>query len=149
MDVSVPAGANSLTVPVRVKDPQGTGVYIQVGPYRVTSYIYEPKVIDLIVKDKDGVQPYGDSVGERNYLMYNPLYCNGQIHIEALLKKTFMDGGILFTLPESAPAPIRTVKSIVDGMSIYVNAGSRDVLVWGMGNRENVKVITDLGGFFR
>ena len=149
MDVSVPAEANSLTVPVRVKDPQGPGVYIQVGPYRVTSYIYEPKVTDLIVKDKDGVQPFGDSVGERNYLMYNPLYCNGQIHIEALLKKPFVDGGILFTLPESAPAPIRTVKSIVDGMSIYVNAGSRDVLVWGMGNRENVKVITDLGGFFR
>lgn len=149
MDVSVPAEATGLSVPVRVKDPQGTGVYIQVGPYRVTSYIYEPKVIDLIVKDKDGVQPYGDSVGERNYLMYNPLYCNGQIHIEALLKKSFVDGGILFTLPESAPAPIRTVKSIVDGMSIYVNAGSRDVLVWGMGNRENVKVITDLGGFFR
>lgn len=149
MDVSVPAEANSLTVPVRVKDPQGTGVYIQVGPYRVTSYIYEPKVIDLIVKDKDGVQPYGDSVGERNYLMYNPLYCNGQIHLEALLKKPFVDGGILFTLPESAPAPIRTVKSVVNGMSIYVNAGSRDVLVWGMGNRENVKVITDLGGFFR
>ena len=149
MDVSVPAEATGLSVPVRVKDLQGTGVYIQVGPYRVTSYIYEPKVIDLIVKDKDGVQPYGDSVGERNYLMYNPLYCNGQIHIEALLKKTFMDGGILFTLPESAPAPIRTVKSIVDGVSIYVNAGSRDVLVWGMGNRENVKVITDLGGFFR
>lgn len=149
MDVSVPAEATGLTVPVRVKDPQGTGVYIQVGPYRVTSYIYEPKVIDLILKDKDGVQPYGDSIGERNYLMYNPLYCNGQIHIEALLKKSFVDGGILFTLPESAPAPIRTVKSIVDGMSIYVNAGSRDVLVWGMGNRENVKVITDLGGFFR
>ena len=149
MDVSVPAEATGLSVPVRVKDPQGTGVYIQVGPYRVTSYIYEPKVIDLIVKDKDGVQPYGDSVGERNYLMYNPLYCNGRIHIEALLKKSFVDGGILFTLPESAPAPIRTVKSIVDGMSIYVNAGSRDVLVWGMGNRENVKVITDLGGFFR
>ena len=149
MDVSVPAEASGLPVPVRVKDPQGTGMYIQVGPYRVTSYIYEPKVIDLIVKDKDGVQPYGDSVGERNYLMYNPLYCNGQIHIEALLKKPFVDGGILFTLPESAPAPIRTVKSIVDGMSIYVNAGSRDVLVWGMGNRENVKVITDLGGFFR
>ena len=149
MDVSVPAEASGLPVPVRVKDPQGTGMYIQVGPYRVTSYIYEPKVIDLIVKDKDGVQPYGDSVGERNYLMYNPLYCNGQIHIEALLKKSFVDGGILFTLPESAPAPIRTVKSIVDGMSIYVNAGSRDVLVWGMGNRENVKVITDLGGFFR
>lgn len=149
MDVSVPAEATGLNVPVRVKDPQGTGVYIQVGPYRVTSYIYEPKVTDLIVKDKDGVQPFGDSVGERNYLMYNPLYCNGQIHIEALLKKSFVDGGILFTLPESAPAPIRTVKSIVDGMSIYVNAGSRDVLVWGMGNRENVKVITDLGGFFR
>lgn len=149
MDVSVPAEASGLPVPVRVKDPQGTGVYIQVGPYRVTSYIYEPKVIDLIVKDKDGVQPYGDSVGERNYLMYNPLYCNGQIHIEALLKKPFVDGGILFTLPESAPAPIRTVKSIVDGLSIYVNAGSRDVLVWGMGDRENVKVITDLGGFFR
>lgn len=149
MDVSVPAEATGLSVPVRVKDPQGTSVYIQVGPYRVTSYIYEPKVIDLIVKDKDGVQPYGDSVGERNYLMYNPLYCNGQIHIEALLKKPFVDGGILFTLPESAPAPIRTVKSIVDGMSIYVNADSRDVLVWGMGNRENVKVITDLGGFFR
>lgn len=149
MDVSVPAEANSLTVPVRVKDPQGPGVYIQVGPYRVTSYIYEPKVTDLIVKDKDGVQPFGNSVGERNYLMYNPLYCNGQIHIEALLKKPFVDGGILFTLPESAPAPIRTVKSTVDGMSIYVNAGSRDVLVWGMGNRENVKVITDLGGFFR
>ena len=149
MDVSVPAEASGLPVPVRVKDPQGTGMYIQVGPYRVTSYIYEPKVIDLIVKDKDGVQPYGDSFGERNYLMYNPLYCNGQIHIEALLKKSFVDGGILFTLPESAPAPIRTVKSIVDGMSIYVNAGSRDVLVWGMGNRENVKVITDLGGFFR
>lgn len=149
MDVSVPTEATGLSVPVRVKDPQGTGVYIQVGPYRVTSYIYEPKVIDLIVKDKDGVQPYGDSVGERNYLIYNPLYCNGQIHIEALLKKPFVDGGILFTLPESAPAPIRTVKSIVDGMSIYVNAGSRDVLVWGMGNRENVKVITDLGGFFR
>lgn len=149
MDVSVPAEASGLTVPVRVKDPQGTGVYIQVGPYRVTSYIYEPRVIDLIVKDKDGVQPYGDSIGERNYLMYNPLYCNGQIHIEALLKKPFVDGGILFTLPESAPAPIRTVKSIVDGMSIYVNAGSRDVLVWGMGERSNVKVITDLGGFFR
>lgn len=148
MDVSVPAEATGLSVPVRVKDPQGTGVYIQVGPYRVTSYIYEPKVTDLIVKDKDGVQPFGDSVGERNYLMYNPLYCNGQIHIEALLKKSFVDGGILFTLPESAPAPIRTVKSIVDGMSIYVNAGSRDVLVWGMGNRENVKVITDLVGFF-
>lgn len=148
MDVSVPAEATGLSVPVRVKDPQGTGVYIQVGPYRVTSYIYEPKVIDLIVKDKDGVQPYGDSVGERNYLMYNPLYCNGQIHIEALLKKSFVDGGILFTLPESAPAPIRTVKSIVDGMSIYVNAGSRDVLVWGMGGRSNVKVITDLVGFF-
>jgi endopolygalacturonase len=148
MDVSVPAEANSLTVPVRVKDPQGTGVYIQVGPYRVTSYIYAPRVIDLIIKDKDGVQPYGDSVGERNYLIYNPLYCNGQIHIEVLLKKSFVDGGILFTLPESAPAPIRTVKSIVDGMSIYVNAGSRDVLVWGMGNRENVKVITDLVGFF-
>lgn len=148
MDVSVPAEANSLTVPVRVKDPQGTGVYIQVGPYRVTSYIYEPRVIDLIIKDKDGVQPYGDSVGERNYLIYNPLYCNGQIHIEVLLKKSFVDGGILFTLPESAPAPIRTVKSIVDDMSIYVNAGSRDVLVWGMGNRENVKVITDLVGFF-
>lgn len=148
MDVSVPAEANSLTVPVRVKDPQGTGVYIQVGPYRVTSYIYEPKVTDLIVKDKDGVQPFGDSVGDRNYLMYNPLYCNGQIHIEALLKKPFVDGGILFTLPESAPAPIRTVKSTVDGMSIYMNAGSRDVLVWGMGNRENVKVITDLVGFF-
>lgn len=149
MDVSVPAEATGLNVPVRVKDPQGTGVYIQVGPYRVTSYIYEPKVTDLIVKDKDGVQPFGDSVGERNYLMYNPLYCNGQIHIEALLKKSFVDGGILFTIPESAPAPIRTVKSIVDGMSIYVNAGSRDVLVWGMGNRENVKVVTDLGGFFR
>lgn len=149
MDVSVPAEATGLTVPVRVKDPQGPGVYIQVGPYRVTSYIYAPKVVDLIVKDKDGVQPYGDSVGERNYLMYNPLYCNGQIHIEALLKKPFVDGGILFTLPESAPAPIRTVKSIVDGLSIYVNAGSRDVLVWGMGDRENVKVITDLGGFFR
>ena len=148
MDVSVPAEANSLTVPVRVKDPQGTGVYIQVGPYRVTSYIYEPKVTDLIVKDKDGVQPFGDSVGERNYLMYNPLYCNGQIHIEALLKKPFVDGGILFTLPESAPAPIRTVKSIVDGMSIYVNSGSRDVLVWGMGGRSNVKVIADLVGFF-
>lgn len=148
MDVSVPAESTGLSVPVRVKDPQGTGVYIQVGPYRVTSYIYEPKVIDLIVKDKDGVQPYGDSVGERNYLMYNPLYCNGQIHIEALLKKPFVDGGILFTLPESAPAPIRTVKSIVDGMSIYVNAGSRDVLVWGMGGRSNVKVITDLVGFF-
>lgn len=148
MDVSVPAEANSLTVPVRVKDPQGTGVYIQVGPYRVTSYIYAPRAIDLIIKDKEGVQPYGDSVGERNYLIYNPLYCNGQIHIEVLLKKSFVDGGILFTLPESAPAPIRTVKSIVDGMSIYVNAGSRDVLVWGMGNRENVKVITDLVGFF-
>ena len=148
MDVSVPAEANSLTVPVRVKDPQGTGVYIQVGPYRVTSYIYAPRVIDLIIKDKDGVQPYGDSVGERNYLIYNPLYCNGQIHIEVLLKKSFVDGGILFTLPEGAPTPIRTVKSIVDYMSIYVNAGSRDVLVWGMGNRENVKVITDLVGFF-
>lgn len=148
MDVSVPAEASGLPVPVRVKDPQGPGVYIQVGPYRVTSYIYEPKVIDLIVKDKDGVQPYGDSVGERNYLMYNPLYCNGQIHLEALLKKSFVDGGILFALPESAPAPIRTVKSIVDGMSIYMNAGSRDVLVWGMGGRSNVKVITDLVGFF-
>lgn len=148
MDVSVPAEATGLSVPVRVKSPQGNGVYIQVGPYRVTSYTYAPQVIDLIVKDKDGVQPYGDNVGERNYLMYNPLYCNGQIHIEALLKKPFVDGGILFTLPESAPAPIRTVKSIVGGMSIYVNAGSRDVLVWGMGNRENVKVITDLVGFF-
>lgn len=148
MDVSVPAEASGLSVPVRVKDLQGTGVYIQVGPYRVTSYIYEPKVIDLIAKDKDGVQPYGDSAGERNYLMYNPLYCNGQIHIEALLKNPFVDGGILFTLPESAPAPIRTVKSIVDGISIYVNAGSRDVLVWGMGGRSNVKVITDLVGFF-
>lgn len=148
MDVSVPAEATGLNVPVRVKSPQGNGVYIQVGPYRVTSYTYAPQVIDLIVKDKDGVQPYGDNVGERNYLMYNPLYCNGQIHIEALLKKPFVDGGILFTLPESAPAPIRTVKSIVGDMSIYVNAGSRDVLVWGMGNRENVKVITDLVGFF-
>lgn len=148
MDVSVPAEANSLTVPVRVKDPQGLGVYIQVGPYRVTTYTYTPQVVDLIVKDKDGVQPFGDSVGERNYLMYNPLYCNGQIHIEALLKKSFVDGGILFTLPEIAPAPIRTVKSIVDGMSIYMNAGSRDVLVWGMGGRSNVRVITDLVGFF-
>lgn len=148
MDVSVPAEATGLSVPVRVKSPQGNGVYIQVGPYRVTSYTYAPQVIDLIVKDKDSVQPYGDNVGERNYLMYNPLYCNGQIHIEALLKKPFVDGGILFTLPEIAPAPIRTVKSIVGDMSIYVNAGSRDVLVWGMGNRENVKVITDLVGFF-
>ena len=148
MDVSVPAEATGLSVPVRVKSPQGNGVYIQVGPYRVTSYTYAPQVIDLIVKDKDGVQPYGDNVGERNYLMYNPLYCNGQIHIEALLKKPFVDGGILFTLPEIAPAPIRTVKSIVGDMSIYMNAGSRDVLVWGMGNRENVKVITDLVGFF-
>lgn len=148
MEVSVPAEATGLSVPVRVKSPQGNGVYIQVGPYRVTSYTYAPQVIDLIVKDKDGVQPYGDSAGERNYLMYNPLYCNGQIHIEALLTKPFVDGGILFTLPESAPAPIRTVKSVVDGMSIYVNAGSRDVLVWGSGGRSNVKVITDLVGFF-
>jgi len=146
MDVSVPAEATGLTVPVRVKDPQGTGVYIQVGPYRVTTYTYTPQVVDL--QPKTGVKPYGDSPGERNYLMYNPLYCNGQIHIEALLGEPFVDGGILFSLPASAPTPIRTVKSVVEDMSIYMNAGSRDVLVWGMGGRSNVKVITDLVGFF-
>lgn len=146
MDVSVPAEATGLSVPVRVKDPQGPGVYIQVGPYRVTTYTYTPQVVDL--QPKTGVKPYGDSPGERNYLMYNPLYCNGQIHIEALLEEPFVDGGILFSLPASAPAPIRTVKSVVEGMSIYVNAGSRDVLVWGLAGRSNVKVITDLVGFF-
>lgn len=148
MDVSVPAEATGLEVPVRVKDPQGKNVFIQVGPYRLSSRFYPPKVLDLIVRDKDSLQVYGDSVGERNYLMYNPEFGNGQIHIEALLKQPFVDGGILFTLPDVAPTPIRTVKSIVDGMSIYVNAGSRDVLVWGMGGRSNVKVITDLVGFF-
>lgn len=146
MDVSVPAEATGLSVPVRVKDPQGPGVYIQVGPYRVTTYTYTPQVVDL--QPKTGVKPYGDSPGERNYLMYNPLYCNGQIHLEALLGGPFVDGGILFSLPASAPTPIRTVKSVVEGMSIYMNAGSRDVLVWGMGGRSNVKVITDLVGFF-
>lgn len=146
MDVSVPTEATGLSVPVRVKSPQGNGVYIQVGPYRVTTYTYEPQVVDL--QPKTGVKPYGDSPGERNYLMYNPLYCNGQIHIEALLEGPFVDGGILFSLPASAPTPIRTVKSVVEGMSLYMNAGSRDVLVWGMGGRSNVKVITDLVGFF-
>lgn len=146
MDVSVPAEATGLSVPVRVKDPQGPGVYIQVGPYRVTTYTYTPQVVDL--QPKTGVKPYGDSPGERNYLMYNPLYCNGQIHIEALLEEPFVDGGILFSLPASVPTPIRTVKSVVEGMSIYMDAGSRDVLVWGMGGRSKVKVITDLVGFF-
>lgn len=147
--VPVPAEASGLSAPVRVKDLQGPDVYIQVGPYRATSYTYGPKVIDLIVKAPDAVQPYGDAVGDRNYLIYNPLYGNGQIHIESLLKKPFADGEVVFTLPEDAPVPVRVVKSVVDGMSIYVNTGSREVAVWGMGNRENVKVVTDLGGFFR
>ena len=51
MDVSVPTEATGLTVPVRVKDPQGLGVYIQVGPYRVTTYTYTPQVVDLQPKD--------------------------------------------------------------------------------------------------
>ena len=55
---------------------------------------------------------------------------------------------MLFTLPANAPTPIKTIKSVVNGGSIYVNAGSREVLQWGMPDQVGAKVITDLVGFF-
>lgn len=146
MDVSVPAEALGLTHPIRIKDPQGDNVNIEVNQYLLSTRVHRPHVIDL--QPQTGVKYYGGSVGERNYLMYNPIHCDGQIHIESLLETPFVDGGIIYTLPPSAPTPIRTVKSVVDGISVYLNEGTREVLVWGMEGRSNVKIVTDLKGFF-
>ena len=148
LDVSVPveASALSLKAPVRVKDPQGGNVDIQVSEYRHTTRKIAPVVNGLTAKP--GVSPYGDTPFERCYQIFDPTSGQGYLHIEAQLKQTFVDGGVLFTLPANAPTPIKTIKSVVNGGSIYVNAGSREVLQWGMPDQVGAKVITDLVGFF-
>lgn len=148
LDVSVPAEASALSLkaPVRVKDPQGGNVDIQVSEYRHTTRKIAPVVNGLTAKT--GVSPYGDTPFERCYQIFDPTSGQGYLHIEAQLKQTFIDGGVLFTLPANAPTPIKTIKSVVNGGSIYVNAGSREILQWGMPDQVGAKVITDLVGFF-
>ena len=96
-----------------------------------------------------GVAVAGANGDGRGYLEWNPSTGVGKLHLDIRMTRDSGDGGIICTLPNDAPVPIKLLETAVDANnnSIYVEPNSRAIKGWGVqGNR---RYMFDILGFWR
>lgn len=97
-----------------------------------------------------GVAQAGAAGNGRGYLEYNPATGFGKLHLDIKVTGNGSGtGGILCTLPNSAPVPKRLLETAIDANnnSVYVEPNQRNIKGWGVtGN--NKRYIFDIVGFW-
>lgn len=97
-----------------------------------------------------GIAVAGANGDGRGYLEWNPSTGVGKLHLDIRMTRDSGDGGIICTLPNDAPVPIKLLETAVDANnnSIYVEPNSRAIKGWGVqGN--NRRYMFDILGFWR
>lgn len=97
-----------------------------------------------------GIAVAGANGDGRGYLEWNPSTGVGKLHLDIRMTRDSGDGGIICTLPNDAPVPIKLLETAVDtnNNSIYVEPNSRAIKGWGVqGN--NRRYMFDILGFWR
>lgn len=86
---------------------------------------------------------------DRGYLAFDPLTGWGYLHFDFKLKNPSGNGGMVASLPPTAPIAVRLIERSVDvnNNSIYVEKNSRIIKGWGV--PANTRYIIDIIGFWR
>lgn len=86
---------------------------------------------------------------DRGYLAFDPLTGWGYLHFDFKLKTPSGNGGMVASLPPTAPIAVRLIERSVDvnNNSIYVEKNSRIIKGWGV--PANTRYIIDIIGFWR
>lgn len=86
---------------------------------------------------------------DRGYLAFDPLTGWGYLHFDFKLKAPSGNGGMVASLPPTAPIAVRLIERSVDvnNNSIYVEKNSRIIKGWGV--PANTRYIIDIIGFWR
>ena len=116
---------------------QGQTQPVNIGEVRVFNVIW-------------GIAVAGANGDGRGYLEWNPSTGVGKLHLDIRMTRDSGDGGIICTLPNDAPVPIKLLETAVDtnNNSIYVEPNSHDIKGWGVqGN--NRRYMFDVLGVWR
>ena len=115
-------------------------------PVANTANVNAIKTYDVIW----GVAQAGAAGNGRGYLEYNPATGFGKLHLDMKVTGNGSGtGGVLCTLPNSAPVPKRLLETAIDANnnSVYVEPNQRNIKGWGVtGN--NKRYIFDIVGFW-
>lgn len=115
-------------------------------PVANTANVNAIKTYDVIW----GVAQAGAAGNGRGYLEYNPATGFGKLHLDIKVTGNGSGtGGVLCTLPNSAPVPKRLLETAIDANnnSVYVEPNQRNIKGWGVtGN--NKRYIFDIVGFW-
>ena len=86
---------------------------------------------------------------DRGYLAFDPLTGWGYLHFDFKLKTPSGNGGMVASLPPTAPVAVRLIERSVDvnNNSIYVERNSRIIKGWGV--PANMRYIIDIIGYWR
>ena len=86
---------------------------------------------------------------DRGYLAFDPLTGWGYLHFDFKLKTPSGIGGMVASLPPTAPIAVRLIERSVDvnNNSVYVERNSRMIKAWGV--PANTRYIIDIIGFWR
>ena len=86
---------------------------------------------------------------DRGYLAFDPLTGWGYLHFDFKLKTPSGNGGMVASLPPTAPVAVRLIERSVDvnNNSIYVERNSRIIKGWGV--PANTRYIIDIIGYWR
>lgn len=86
---------------------------------------------------------------DRGYLAFDPLTGWGYLHFDFRLTTSSGNGGMVASLPPTAPVAVRLIERSVDvnNNSIYVESNSRIIKGWGV--PANTRYIIDIIGFWR
>lgn len=86
---------------------------------------------------------------DRGYLAFDPLTGWGYLHFDFKLKTPSGNGGMVASLPPTAPIAVRLIERSVDvnNNSVYVERNSRMIKAWGV--PANTRYIIDIIGFWR
>ena len=86
---------------------------------------------------------------DRGYLAFDPLTGWGYLHLDCRLTSPSGNGGMIASLPPTAPVSVRLIERSVDtnNNSIYVERNSRIIKGWGV--PANTRYIIDIIGFWR
>ena len=86
---------------------------------------------------------------DRGYLAFDPLTGWGYLHFDFKLKNPSGNGGMVASLPPTAPVTVRLIERSVDvnNNSIYVERNSRIIKGWGV--PANTRYIIDIIGYWR
>lgn len=96
-----------------------------------------------------GIARAGERGNGRGYLEYSPVNGFGKLHLDIVLTQNSGNGGVIATLPNNAPVPLRLLEVAVDANnnSVYVEPNSRNIKAWGVAGSK--RYIFDIVGFWK